>query len=521
VRGVVHIHSRRSDGTGTIEQIASAAAKAGLSFVIITDHGDATREPERPVYHDGVLCIDAIEIGSNEGHVVALGLPKSPYPLGGETRDIVTDIARLGGMSIAAHPTSRKKDLRWRDWAVPVDGLEWLNGDSEWRDEPFIALARALLTYPVRKASTLAALLDRPEESLHEWDALASVRPVVGIAGSDAHARIGLRGEGDPFKPRIAVHLPSYEQAFKAFSISLSGVTLSRDPAVDAKAVVNAIRQGHVYSTIDGLAGPAVVTYTAKSGEVEAQMGDTLPPGKRVDFHLESNAPPDSQITLFRDGRIAAQTTGGRLAYMSEELGTYRAEIVLADSPGRPPIPWVVTNPIYVRNKLEPATQKPAPSTYVSRYQDGAADGWRVEKSAQSEGSMNVVRTIGGTQLTLRFALGGGDGDSPYVGLAMPAGEIAGHDRLAFTAAASRPMRVSVQLRVADAKGERWQRSVYLDETARGVIVPFDEMRPVGATSSAHPVVERVRDVLFVIDTANAHSGSNGQLWIDDVKYGH
>jgi hypothetical protein len=373
----------------------------------------------------------------------------------------------------------------------------------------------------VRKASTLAALLDRPEESLHEWDALASVRPVVGLAGSDAHARIGLRGEGDPFKPRIAVHLPSYEQAFKAFSISLPGVTLSGDPAVDAKAVVNAIRQGHVYSTIDGLAGPAVVTYTAKSGEVEAQMGDTLPPGKRVDFHLESNAPPDSQITLFRDGRIAAQTTGGRLAYMSEELGTYRAEIVLADSPGRPPIPWVVTNPIYVRNKLEPAPPKPAPSTYVSRYQDGAADGWRVEKSAQSEGSMNVVRTIAGTQLTLRFALGGGDGDSPYVGLAMPAGEIAGHDRLAFTAAASRPMRVSVQLRVADAKGERWQRSVYLDETARGVIVPFDEMRPVGATSSAHPVVERVRDVLFVIDTANAHSGSNGQIWIDDVKYGH
>jgi len=82
----------------------------------------------------------------------------------------------------------------------------------------------------------------------------------------------------------------------------------------------------------------------------------------------------------------------------------------------------------------------------------------------------------------LRFALGGGDSDSPFVGLVMPAGEIAGHDRIAFTAAASRPMRVSVQLRVAEAGGERWQRSVYLDETARGVVVPFEEMRRISSS---------------------------------------
>src|SRR4030095_16673142 len=87
VRGVVHVHTRRSDGTGTVNDVAAAASRAGLAFVVITDHGDATRGPALPIYREGVLCIDAVEISTDGGHVVALGLPRSPYPLGGEPRD--------------------------------------------------------------------------------------------------------------------------------------------------------------------------------------------------------------------------------------------------------------------------------------------------------------------------------------------------------------------------------------------------------------------------------------------------
>ena len=42
VRGAYHVHSSRSDGTGTVDEIAAAAARAGLQFVIITDHGNGT-----------------------------------------------------------------------------------------------------------------------------------------------------------------------------------------------------------------------------------------------------------------------------------------------------------------------------------------------------------------------------------------------------------------------------------------------------------------------------------------------
>ncbi len=79
-RGAIHVHTRRSDGTGTPEDVAAAAARAGLNFVILTDHGDGTLPPEPPVYRGGVLCIDAVEISTEGGHVLALGLSAGAVP---------------------------------------------------------------------------------------------------------------------------------------------------------------------------------------------------------------------------------------------------------------------------------------------------------------------------------------------------------------------------------------------------------------------------------------------------------
>jgi hypothetical protein len=424
-------------------------------------------------------------------------------------------------MSIAAHPTSAKPALRWRDWSVPVDGVEWLNGDSEWRDEKLRSLGRALLTYPVRRAATLAALLDRPEDALSRWDRSTASRATVGVAGSDAHARIGLRGEGDPFEPRMAFHVPSYEQVFRTFSISVTGVTLTQDAAVDAKALIDAIRHGHVFSTIDGLAGPAIVSFAAEARGRRAQMGDSLPEGVGATFHVESNAPVNSRIVLLKDGVDVMQSSGPRQQFTAPEPGIYRIEIQLAEAPGAPPIPWVVTNPIYLRPDTRPTVEKGSAPTFTSRYQDQSAEGWTVEKSPQSQGAIDAVGTITGKQLKFRFALGGSEADSPFVGFVTPAGPIGNADRISFTAMASRPMRMSVQLRSPGANGgERWRRSVYVDEMLRTFTIRFDEMRPLGTTSGPHPALGLVRDVLFVIDETNARPGSNGQIWLDDVKYG-
>ncbi len=101
----------------------------------------------------------------------------------------------------------------------------------------------------------------------------------------------------------------------------------------------------------------------------------------------------------------------------------------------------------------------------------------------------------------------------------MPAGTLLpAYDRLLFKGRAEKPMRVSVQFRLES--GERWRRSVYLDETDREVAVFFDDARPVGETSQRRMPLGQVRDVLFVVGTVNTKPGSAGQFWVDDVQYG-
>jgi len=188
-------------------------------------------------------------------------------------------------------------------------------------------------------------------------------------------------------------------------------------------------------------------------------------------------------------------------------------------------VPWVISNPIYVAEQRaggEVLPRIPAAKDVQWQYENGPAPSWRVEKSPESQGVLDVVPTVGGTQLSIRYAIGGTRSENPYAAVAMPAATgLSGFDRLMFTARANRPMRLSVQVRVpGESQEQRWHRSVYLDETARPIVVMFDDMTPRGPTSSTRPDLVAVRDVLFVVDTANARPGTNGQLWLDDVGYG-
>ena len=522
-RGALHVHSRRSDGTGTADSIAAAASRAGLKFVILTDHGDASREPEPPTYHRGVLLIDAVEITTDGGHVVALGLPKVPYPLAGEARDVLEDIRRFGGFSIAAHPGSAKPDLRWLEWTSPVDGVEWLNGDSEWRDEARPVLARTLFTYFFRPPEALARLLDRPDTILRRWDAMTARRRVVAVAAGDAHARIAMT-RGEPTVNSVALPFPGYESIFRTMSITVSPVTLGGDADADARAITEAIRAGHVFSSIDALGAPAWMSLTAVSGTAQAIAGEILRPAGQVELRVATNAPDTARIVLLKHGEPMTSATGQSLTYsVSPERAVYRTEVYLPGAAGEPAVPWIVSNPVYVGFESDPpAPIRPPPSEFASQYDNGLAPDSTVETSPRSVAALDIVPGTSGTELSLRWGLGGTMAESPHAALVKPAGPaLSGYDRLIFTARADRPMRLSVQLRVpTPGDGERWHRSIHIDETPREVTVFFDDVRPAGVTAQRRLPVKDVRDVLFVVDTVNAKPGTSGQIWIDDVKYG-
>jgi len=523
LRGAVHIHTNRSDGTGTSEEAAAAAARAGLDFLVFTDRGDGTREPDPPQYRDGVLCIDGVEISTREGHILALGLPQAPYPLGGEARDVVEDVARLGGFTIAAHPVSNKPELDWRDWNVPIDGLEWLNGDSEWRDESTWTLARALFTYPARRVETLASLLDRPADALRRWDGLARERRVFAVIGSDAHARIGLRSQGDPYQNGVSLPMPGYEVMFRLFSTVIPDATLGGDPAADARAVLSAIRAGRVYSRLDALGGGAFA-FTAAGAKARVGAGEAIPSAAGVTLRVDAQGAPDVRIDLLKDGAVVATGAGTSLEHAPAGAGVYRVEVSRPGAPGNPPVPWIVSNPIYVGwdPAVHPAAPvRPAASAVMPRYTNGPAEGWTIETSPASRAALDVVTGARGTELALRYAIGGAASSGPFAAFAFtPGADLARANRLLFTARADRPMRLSVQLREpAGQDGYRWQRSVYLDTEPREITVYIDDLRPVGMTPRPLPMLANVESILLVIDTMSTALGGSGRIWIDDVRY--
>ncbi len=274
--------------------------------------------------------------------------------------------------------------------------------------------------------------------------------------------------------------------------------------------MVQAIRQGRVYSSIDALARPAALSFRHE--------GTTL--------RVAAQAPPDAITVLLKDGEQAVSVEGGVLEHEAAgKPGVYRVEVRLPGAPGRPPIPWLITNAMYV-GRSAPASRTSEHSRPVKEskviYGDGDGSDWTVEHGARSVAGLDRLRALGGgTQLGFRFALGGTPSESPYAAMVMPAGpDIRNYDRVVFTARANRPMRLSVQLRAPHAEGgERWHRSVVLDTTPREITVSFDDMRPKGVTATERPVLSDVQSVLFVIDTVNAETGSNGQFVIDEVSY--
>jgi hypothetical protein len=529
IPGLLHVHTNRSDGRLPPDVVAERGARAGLRFLIFTDHGAGTRTPDPPTYRSGVLCLDAVEISTTGGHYLALDMDVAPYPLGGEARDVVEDVRRLGGFGVAAHPDSPKEDLSWREWTAPIDAVEIINPDTSWRLRlaaaqwrARLSLLSALFTYPMRPTETIAGLLTDATASLAAWDKLIEHRPVVALAGVDAHEKLELRN-GDPGTLRYALPLPSYENSFRTLSLRVRPDEPWRgDALADARVLMRAFRAGHIYTAIDGWAAAPAFEFTATHGGGTAQAGDEIPGRGPVTLNVRASLPPGYSVTVWQGSH--ALVTGRRdMSFgvpIGEASGVYRADVRSDERPNGPP--WILSNPIYVRRAAEsPPTVPPSRVASSRPLSDGRSiAGWSVEHDRTSVAVLEASPRVGGTDLRLRFGLSGGSivGQFASAVVEVPAG-IANYDRLQFRARAERPMRVSVQMRAEVAGvGRRWQRSVYIESTEHERAVMFQDMTPVDGTGPSSPPLAEVRSLLFVVDTTNTAPGASGRVWLSDPR---
>jgi hypothetical protein len=516
VWGAYHVHSKRSDGSGSVDDIAAAAARAGLRFVILTDHGDASRPVEPPQYRHGVLCIDAAEISTAGGHVVALGLAApAPFPLAGEAADVIEDIHRFGGWAVAAHPDSPKDDLRWRGPnTTPYDALEWLNIDSEWRDEKPGRLAATFARYLFRGPETIASLFQRPTATLRRWDSVNRVRRVFSLAAVDAHARLAW-GKNDD---RTLATIPAYEQTFRTVQqAAILDRPLSGDGVVDRDLVLSALRAGRSFSSVTAYATPARLSFFATTNGSTFVMGDTIDTiGAKASWHAHTND-NRARLSLVHNGVEIASGRGVLDFAATITAGPYRVEVYRFGVQ----VPWVISNPIFAGAALAPVPDDEAAIEPAVRLIAVAApDRWNVEKNSTS----SAVLTAEGTATRFVYALGPG---APYDQFAAMSAAVdssvsgEGFDRVQFTIRADRPTRLSVQLRLPASPGrERWRHSVYADSTPRAIVVRLRDFQPADFPTTQRPIAAHVRGVLFVVDTLNNRTSSRGTIWVTDVKLG-
>jgi hypothetical protein len=476
-----------------------------------------------------VLCLDGTEISTTGGHYLAFDMPASPYPLGGEPWSVVEDVRRMGGVGIAAHPDSPKGELRWADWSVPIDGVEAINPDTSWRMHLYkrgiaskFRLASALLTYPLRPAESIGELMAGSPLLRERGAALWRRRRVIITAGVDAHAKLELR-EGDPGDNSFSLPLPSYHASFQTLTTRVNVERpLSGDAAVDARLLMSAIRSGALYSTVDAFATPPFFQFAAEHALGTVPQGGEVVADGPVTLRVRSNAPSAFMTTIYRNDTVLhARKGGGEMAVAAPAgAAVYRVEIAAADRPFEPP--WLVSNPIYVRDARAEGESTAAvePQVLASRLLYDGKDGglWSSEADPSSLAALDQVLADGGrSQLLFRFGLAGGPPVHQYAAIvANTTGGVDGFDRIRFTGRAERPMRISVQLRVSvpGAPDERWQRSVYLDPAERPHMVRFADMIAVGQTRSPRPPLSEVHSLVFAVELTNTRPGASGRIWI-------
>ena len=339
--GNMHIHSIYSDGTATHRGIVQAAARAGLDWVIVTDHNVWVSGAAG--YYDNVLLLVGEEIhdcrrAPQANHLLVYGAACELSPLAANPQAVIDAANERGALTFLAHPVeyasrvAGEDALDWETWDVTgYTGIEIWNYMSEFKARIPTRLHALWYAY-----FPTAGIRGPFKPALELWDGmLAAGQRVVGIGGADAH------GNSYSMGPLRRTIFP-YEYLFSAVNTHiLAESALTGDVATDQAIIFNALRAGRAWVGCDVLGSTCGFNFEARSGANQAMMGDELRRAGAVTF--EVTAPLPGSIQLICNGRVVARASGQALKFLSAEPGVYRAQIYRGGKG------WIFSNPIFVR----------------------------------------------------------------------------------------------------------------------------------------------------------------------------
>jgi hypothetical protein len=303
----VHVHSTCSDGSGTVLEIAAAAATSGTDVVLLTDH-DTLAAREWEGWHHGVLVLVGVELSGAAGHLLCFGIDEVIPHEGVGAAELARRVVDAGGICFAAHPFSEGSRMAraigkphpWTDFAGPLTGIELWSLET---DELEAARTPAQLVRFLRAPERASG---PPPGHLRRWDELSGKRPLVGIGGLDSHQK-GLRVGGRP------VGIPRYERVFATLR---THVLVDRP---DREAIFGALAAGRCYIALDALAPARGFAFWADAQGVHARV------------------PRLAELVLLCDGVAVERTEADALDHPGGP-GAFRVEARLAGKT------WIVSN---------------------------------------------------------------------------------------------------------------------------------------------------------------------------------
>jgi hypothetical protein len=329
MQGVYHIHTNFSDGRKSPDEIARLASKAGLNFIILVDHGSPNRESYASQgWRHGVLVLAGSELSASRGHLVGLDFKLPSHNFSQDTEDAVYEIIAAGGFSVIAHPYS-KVQWSWGEY-VGYSGIEIINADTMLKEGLFLS-APYLPALLIKPSYTLLKILDSPQRELRKWDELSKIYPIYGYFAADAHLLYR------PLLNFLLLHI-------------ILDAPLSSDFESARGQVFEALRSGRFYNSIHAAAQAAGFRFWAERGKEVIPMGGTALFESGLILHVQAPFPYAKEIHLIQDGKSVFRSTEENISFAVKQPGVYRVEVYLREkSPLGKDIPWIVSNPIFLR----------------------------------------------------------------------------------------------------------------------------------------------------------------------------
>ena len=175
----LHTHTKPLSWDSYLEpdDLIERSRAAGLDGICLSEH-DYFWKPEDVAElakrHD-YLVLPAIEINTDDGHILAYGLDKYVYGMH-RSHELARHVEKMNGAMIAAHPYRRQ--------------MPWYVEDERGYEE---ALVRASRNTAYQYCAALEAINGRGSTKETEFSRrLVELMGMRGTAGSDAHARIDI-----------------------------------------------------------------------------------------------------------------------------------------------------------------------------------------------------------------------------------------------------------------------------------------------------------------------------------------